>query len=120
VTHVLSFKPLDPISWPARQVWTGDDPLLNRAWARAGEPLFLSRLEGSRGRVAWERAQEIPVAEAGEFPEPRVVRYAPNQVVIEAETPVAARLVLTDLFYPGWEVRIDGRPATPEPFEGMY
>jgi hypothetical protein len=37
--------------------------------------------------------------------------YAPGQVRISAEAPEGGWLVLSDLYYPGWEAFIDGVPA---------
>jgi hypothetical protein len=109
VTHVLSFEPLDPELWSVRPVWTGHDALLNRAWARR-EPLYLAELQGSRGRVTW--LDDEGSAE--------VVEYAANHVVVEAESAAGGLLVLTDLAYPGWDVRVDGAPAEGRVLEGMY
>lgn len=39
------------------------------------------------------------------------VSYAPNQVVVRAETPSAALLVLADAFHDGWRVTVDGQDA---------
>lgn len=44
-------------------------------------------------------------------PEVEVRRYATTLVEIAAATPLRAFLVLNDLWYPGWEVEVDGRPA---------
>lgn len=41
----------------------------------------------------------------------RVVEHTPNRVVVEAETPRAAMLVLADAYYPGWRARIDDGAA---------
>lgn len=38
-----------------------------------------------------------------------IVKYADNQVEIDVEAPAAGIVVLHDLFYPGWEVRVDGQ-----------
>ena len=40
-----------------------------------------------------------------------IVDYEPERVVVDATTPRAGELVLTDLHYPGWKVRVDGEPA---------
>lgn len=37
-----------------------------------------------------------------------ITRYEPNLVQIQNESPVPAILLLTDSFYPGWKVTIDG------------
>ena len=38
-----------------------------------------------------------------------IVNYTDNMVEIDADAPKAGIVVLHDLFYPGWEVRVDGR-----------
>jgi Bacterial membrane protein YfhO len=40
-----------------------------------------------------------------------VARYAPEKVTVDATATRAGLLVLTDVFYPGWKVTVDGRPA---------
>jgi hypothetical protein len=112
VTHVLSFTPLDESQWPVRRVWRGYDPLLNPAWARFREPLYLYELAGSRGRVAWEKAETQPA--------PTVRESRPKRIVIDTNAPIAGRLILTELMYPGWTVTIDGRPAEPLKIEQMF
>ncbi|MBT6493646.1 MAG: hypothetical protein HOL01_03740 [Planctomycetaceae bacterium] len=108
VTHVLSFKPLEPDDWPVELVYSGPDSMLNSAWGRSPyEPLYLNRLNGSRGRVAF----------AGTA---RVVDFSSNRVVIEANSRSGGPLILTDLMYPGWNVRIDGQPAEAITHEPMY
>lgn len=113
VTHVLSFKPLDPDLWPADEIWSGWDPFFSPALQRSlSEPLFLSRLRGSRGRTQFLDAQAGDVA--------RVTEYAANRVVIETDSPRGGRLVLTDLMFADWFVEIDGQPARRLRIEGMY
>jgi uncharacterized membrane protein YfhO len=36
-------------------------------------------------------------------------------VVIEVDSPCPGLLILTDLFYPGWTARVNGRKATVHP-----
>src|SRR5262249_30223915 len=40
-----------------------------------------------------------------------IVHYAPDQVVVDVDAPVASILVLTDQYYPGWEAEVDGTPT---------
>lgn len=44
-------------------------------------------------------------------PEVEIVGYGTTEVRLVAATPLRAFLVLNDLWYPGWEVEVDGRPA---------
>ncbi len=44
-------------------------------------------------------------------PEVEIRRYETTEIEIEAATPLRAFLVLNDLWYPGWEVEVGGRPA---------
>ena len=41
----------------------------------------------------------------------RIVSYRPEHVVVEATARRPSELVLTDLHYPGWKVKLDGRAA---------
>jgi hypothetical protein len=41
----------------------------------------------------------------------QIVRYAPDEVVVDVSGSEPGILVLTDQNYPGWEAEIDGRPA---------
>lgn len=40
-----------------------------------------------------------------------IVVYSRNRVVIEVTTAAAGYLVLSDMFFPGWEAQLDGRPT---------
>jgi hypothetical protein len=40
-----------------------------------------------------------------------IVTYEPERVVVEATARRDSELVLTDIHYPGWKVRLDGSPA---------
>jgi hypothetical protein len=112
VTHVLSFEPLPRDEWPVQPVWTGYDPVLNPAWARFREPLYLYRLDGSRGRASW--------IDAGPGSTARVVSYSASRVEIEVESVSGGLLALLDLMSPEWQVTIDGAPAEPLRVEGTF
>jgi hypothetical protein len=112
VTHVLSFEPPERLGYPARLIWCGFDPLLNPAMGRYDEPFYLSELEGSRGRISWER----PDAERSA----KITEFRSNRVAVQTESKSAGRLILTDLMYPGWQVTLDGTPADALTVDGMF
>src|SRR5262249_33330584 len=50
----------------------------------------------------------------------RVVDSSANRVMVEADSTVGGRLILTDLAYPGWFAEVDGRPADSLVAEEMF
>ncbi len=112
VTHILSQHPLKLDQWPVKPVWSDFDAVINPAWGRFDEPVYFYELQGSRGRVAWLHPEANQSA--------TITQYRANEVIIEAETPTEDTLILTDLYYPGWKVYVDGQPAEAELVDGMY
>ena len=112
VTHILSQHPLKLDQWPVKPIWSDYDAVLNPAWGRFDEPLYFYELQGSRGRIAWAQPEANQSA--------IIKQYRANEVIIEAETPTEDTLILTDLYYPGWKVYVDGQPAEVELIDGMY
>jgi hypothetical protein len=110
VTHIVSFQELDA-DWPVTQILTAADSFLNRAWARGSLPLYLYALHGTRGRVAWLNPQ------AGD--EAVIIEYRANRVRIEVQSATGGELILTDLAWPGWHVRVDGQSASPSTLPGI-
>src|SRR5262249_18023329 len=59
-------------------------------------------------------APGIRQTEPGPGPAPvdhaRVVSYGPQRVVATADSRGTGMLVLTDVYYPGWKVTVDGKP----------
>ncbi len=66
---------------------------------------------------AWLQAANAPAGENASAVE--AIDWSPNRVAISVNVPdssiVDQRLVLSELFYPGWRVYVDGKPATLEP-----
>ena len=113
VTHLLRFEPLSSAHWPVQLVWRGYDPLIHPAWGRSpNEPLFLYQLNDAPGRVRFANSTTDASV--------RVTDYRANQVTLQASSLSGGEVILTDLFYPGWEVTIDGQPANARRVEGMY
>jgi hypothetical protein len=111
VTHILRTEPLDTNVWPVTPVWSGMDPVVNRAWGRL-EPLYLYELANGRGRVSFDNASVGDTAQ--------ITGHNTGAVRISAKTARGGRLVVTDLWYPGWRVTVDGEPAAANQFESMY
>lgn len=40
-----------------------------------------------------------------------ITEYSPNRVAVSSAATVSAMLVLSDAYYPGWEVTVDGKPS---------
>jgi hypothetical protein len=76
------------------------------AWQRIHEPGFEPVTT-----VILEGGQPLQVQDAGEAAV-QVVRYAPDAVEIEVDSPAEGYLVLSDPYYPGWRATVDGEPAT--------
>jgi hypothetical protein len=62
-------------------------------------------------------AQDASVWESADVREARVVRWTPNRIQVEAEGP--GLLVLSEVYDPDWQVRVDGETAEIVPVEGV-
>ncbi len=75
--------------------------------------------------IAWSGAEaQLPQGSLQELLQPvEIVSYGAQEVVIEVRAEEKALLVLADLYYPGWEATLDGRPvqilAVDEIFRGV-
>jgi hypothetical protein len=49
-----------------------------------------------------------------------IIQYAPEQVTLQVETDRDGLLLLTDAYYPGWEAKVDGRPAPVYQADGLF
>lgn len=117
VTHVLCFEP-PAMASAMKLAWKGDDPFLNRAWGRAGQPLFLYEIGDSLGRLQLQ-------SKNGEPCEPHswqvtTFESRANSVECAVNIKEAGVLVLADLDYPGWSVTVDGHPAESIRVDGQF
>ncbi len=108
VTHLLSFDP-QPLAESMQLVWQGDDPFLNRAWGRSGQPLYLYEFKQSLGRAQLRaldgQSLEMTAGKLTGF------HSQANAVECLVDLNEASVLVLADLDYPGWSVTVDGHAA---------
>ncbi|MCA8988219.1 MAG: hypothetical protein KDA78_11285 [Planctomycetaceae bacterium] len=111
VTHVLGFVPPDPAVVELQLIWSGVDPFLNSAWGRQ-EPLFVSRLNGTRGRFALESPAPDDQIQCQ--------AYSDQEIVLQVSTAQGGLLILTDLFDPDWQLMVDSGPAEMLRQDGMY
>lgn len=88
-----------------QQVVDGEDEALRAVTA--------SGFDGRSVAITERPVEGVPQGEAGGDPEPagraRIVSYENERVVVDAEPSRRSLLVLTDVHFPGWEVRVGGR-----------
>ena len=119
ITHVVSFENPHRVSLRSgyvpgtRLVLQQPDPFLNPSWARGfNEPIYLTEILNSRGRVAF--------AEPTTNQKIELTTQKANTATIVAESPEPATVVMTDLYFPGWTATVDGEPANGHRIEGMF
>jgi hypothetical protein len=66
---------------------------------------------------AFPRAWLEDVDEAQGIRQVKVKDWSPNRILLEAEG--SGRVVVSEIYYPGWEVEVDGVPKTIEPYAGI-
>lgn len=71
----------------------------------AFDPRRTALLEDAPGEIP-----PLPGGEAAADSRARVAVYEPSRLVIETEARTPTLLVLSEIFYPGWEATVDGRP----------
>jgi hypothetical protein len=75
------------------------------------EAALLPKLD-PRQSVILDRAPDpAPISDLRPFQPATVVSAERHRVVVEADTPVPGILVLSESWYPGWSVTVDGKPA---------
>ncbi|MCX6356692.1 MAG: YfhO family protein [Candidatus Aureabacteria bacterium] len=61
--------------------------------------------------VVLEEEPGIPLAASRRASLARIERYAPNEVIVHCNIEEPGVLVLSDTYYPGWKVLVDGAPG---------
>ena len=96
-----------PRAWLVAEASASDGETALRRIRGEGEPF-----DPLRTALVEDAPAEMPklegagVADAGAA---RVVAYEPNRIAVETEAAGARLLVLSEIFYPGWEATVDGR-----------
>jgi hypothetical protein len=96
----------------------GVEPDAARAWTRA-----LRESDGGR-RVLVSAEPSLPPpppgAESGKYVVAGISSEEPERVTADVSADRAGLLVLTDLAYPGWTARVDGKPAALLAADGCF
>lgn len=95
---------------------TGERLQSTRGWELAGEVdgVYLYRNTLQRPQ-AWVQTSSLAID--GRYTEAIVVAYSPNRIRLAGEGPGV--LVLSEIYYPGWRVKVDGQPAEIEQIAGL-
>jgi hypothetical protein len=70
----------------------------------AFDPRRTALLEDAPGELP-----QLPGGELASGSDVRVVAYEPSRIVVETKAQTPTLLVLSEMFYPGWEATVDGR-----------
>ena len=111
VTHIVSFEMLDEKTWPCVLLSNQPDAFLNSTCGRRREPVYFYKLTGTRGRVSWFDGSQ------GDF---SIIDYQAKKQVLKTSRNSVGTLILTELLFPGWHVKIDGKIAAPLKIDEMY
>ncbi|MBN1994164.1 MAG: YfhO family protein [Anaerolineae bacterium] len=101
-------KQVLPRAWVVHRVTTAPPGNLAAVKAQLARPDFDPALEavveGPAPAMLTSPLPETPAAE-----KVNITRYHPSRVEISAELAEAGLLILSDLYYPGWQVYVDGQ-----------
>jgi hypothetical protein len=73
---------------------------------RQFDPLRTALIEGRPEELAQLRGGALSPESAA-----HIVKYEPNRIRIETRASMPTVLVVSEIFYPGWEVSVDGQPG---------
>jgi hypothetical protein len=115
VVHRARFsKPIRGLSFEDRgemmkEILFANDAFWYEPGRRVYDPRVVAWIEVDDFRPLAPYVRSQPGADAGEAV--ALIQYAPQRVELEARLQRPGIVVLADLFYPGWSLAIDGKPA---------
>ena len=127
VEYVISAFPIHlddlvPVSEPDATYVYHNRRALPRAWAIPGHPTEILQCQvGDDGwleRLTALADQAAAAAAAGEY-SVAIIGYQPDRIVVDASLPQPGLLVLGEMWYPGWQVTVDGEPHQMRPVCGL-
>jgi hypothetical protein len=98
-----------PRAWLVSEVEAVDGEEALRRIRGEGEKDFDPR----RTALVEDAPAELPQVAGGATPQgaaARVTTYEPTRLIVETDATTPTLLVVSELFYPGWEATVDGRP----------
>ncbi|MBW2028488.1 MAG: YfhO family protein [Deltaproteobacteria bacterium] len=98
-----------------RAVFMPSDKILSFMGSEEFEPTCMVVLEGKEGQGMRTEGKEVRGKGGGTF---SVLEYENDAIRIQVKTPMPAYMVLSEIYYPGWRARVNGKRA--EILRGNY
>lgn len=108
VTHVVSLEPRPQAG--LKLLWSGFDPCFSVALNHRTKPLYLYRVTGGAGRVAWYRDKAAASSKSARPAELDMLAFTPDRIECRVETTARGILEFRELQFPGWICEVDGVP----------
>ena len=81
------------------------------------DPAGFAVVEGAIPASVWEEVAEAPESDRSQV---TITQYEDNRVELEARMENAGLVLLTDTYYPGWKVYVDGKRAELYPTDYLF
>jgi hypothetical protein len=111
-TYVHRLNQVGPRGWLVTQADIADDATILRQIA---DPNFdrwnIALLEAAREWPPGELTDNPPPAPRHQQPAPRFTFPSPGSLSVQVASETPALLILSEIFYPGWQASLDGQPA---------